>query len=114
MAAINPQYFTNLIASINAATSCAELQSLVTQAFTALGVQQQASLSLLATYQELQRLTTLSITSLPTVITFCLALQNYMTTQLGPYATLVAQMAAMATQVTELANAVQNAAARFE
>jgi len=109
---LNEQYFTSLTKQINAATSCADLQAMVTKAFTSiLALQSSMTIQqgLLATLQTL--VTALStLGSGYTTGTMLFPIFNQQLTALSTY---VSKIAALSSAISSLESAITTAAAKF-
>ena len=109
---VNLSYFTNLTASINGASSCAELQALVTQAFSSLAAQEAAIKAELAALQPILAL--LSPPTLGSIITWVTSfISLVLTPMIKPTITYAAQLTALAAQISALIAAISAAQAKF-
>lgn len=115
MSLTNPEYFTNLTNQVKLCSSCAELQSLTDEVIASLQSQKDAIQAEIDAYAPMIALLTLSISDLPSVITFLENLvENYLTPQLKPYITLAAQLTEFLAAVTSLASAIEAAASSIK
>lgn len=108
---VDTAYFDSLTARINAATSGAELQRLVDDAFPSVQAQVSAVHAQIAALAPALELLSLNPASLPSVITFIQKLvTEILTPYLQPYITYTAQLSATVASATALAAAVQSKA----
>jgi len=109
----NTTYFSNLTNSINSAQSCAELQSLVTDAFASVSAVKSAITSELASVEPLLALLT-PPTDISSVITFIQTfITSYITPLVKPAVTYATQLTELAAQIAALTAAITSAEARF-
>lgn len=110
-----PQQIDSLIRQINAVDTAAELQITINVGMPSLQAQIDAVKSQAATYAPLIALVALSITDLPSVITFLKRLvSDLLAPYVLPYEVLLAQIAAYPAKLAELAAAITAAEQRIE
>ena len=110
----NTTYFTNLTAGINAAGSCAQLQSLVTEAFGSLGALKSAVNTELAAVEGVAALLTAPSANPTAIVTWITSfITAYLTPMIVPATTYAAQLTAIASQITALTTAITTAQAKF-
>jgi prefoldin subunit 5 len=111
---INPQYFSNLVAQIDAINVCADLQTLATTVMADLQAAKNAIEAEIAKLLPGQSLLTMSISDLGSVISFLTNFQsNVLALILGPYTTLVAQLTQLLSQIESVVSAISAAEARI-
>ena len=111
---LNTTQIANLTTSVNSASSCAELQELVTQAFASLGAIKEGINSELATLTPMLALLSPPSASPSTIVTWLTSFINdFLTPQMKPSITYAAQLTELATQITSLTSAINTASSKF-
>lgn len=110
----NTTYFTSLTNRINSASSCSELQAIVTNEFASIqGVKTAINLQV-AALQPILALLSPPGANLSALATW---IQNFitgfLTPYVKPYTDMATQLTQLATQITALTTAIQSAQARF-
>jgi len=114
MALTNAAYFTALTEQVNAATSCAELQSITTSALEpVLALQTSITAQLVKIAPMLALLTGPSADPTAIVNWLNTFITAYLTPQLAPSVTLAAQLTAQAAAIAALTAAIESKAAQF-
>src|SRR5271166_1491096 len=99
--ALPTQWYTNATATVNAAQSCAELQTVVNEVFATI-TPLQAQLA-----SQLILLNTLTVT--PVSLADCINwITNYISLVSGPIATVTAQIAELTAAIASLTTAINN------
>ena len=111
---MNPQYFAALNGKFQGASSCADLQNLVNETFASLAAQETAVLAEVAKLAPMLSLLSVSITDLPSVISFCENLISLvLTPYLKPTITYAAQLTAVAAEIATLKSTINGLASNF-
>ncbi len=112
---INAAYFTALTAQVNAATSCAELQAVATQALGAANAALAAASARLTPIEQILPLLTAPGANLSQIVNWIQTLIDYVLTPMViPATTLAAQVTEMTAAIASLTSAITSAAANFE
>lgn len=107
---LNPNYFSNLVLSVNGAGTEAELQALVNTVFTDLSILQSNIDSQIALLAPLLAALTAPTGSFGSIISWANSLITVLTQQYKPYLTYPTQLVALASAVATLTTAINAAA----
>ncbi len=111
---INAAYFEKLSAQVDHATTCAELQRIVSVNVPGFAELQASIAEAEAVLAAAQALLTLSVADLPAIVTFLGSLKtDVLGPMLGPYTKFIAQQVELAAAVATFAAKVEDAAARI-
>ena len=111
---LNTTQIANLTNAVNSASSCAELQELVTQAFASLRAIKQGINSELAAISPMLALLSPPSASPTAIVTWLSSfINNFLTPQMKPSITYAAQLTALAAQITSLTSAINTASSKF-
>lgn len=115
MGVLNTAYFASVTAEINAATTCAQLQSIVTARLDSiLAAQTSATVQLAAIEAMFSGLLTAPAANPTAIVTWITSLINqYLAPQFVPATTLAAQLTALTTEIATLTSAINSKAAQF-
>jgi hypothetical protein len=112
--ALNADYFSSLIEQVNMCTSCAELQSLTSEAFGSIEAFLNGIAAQTVILGPLASLLTAPAANPTAIVTWITTLiDDYLTPQLATYTTYATKVALLTVQITELTNAITNAQSRF-
>lgn len=112
---VNTAYFDGLVARVNAATSTAELQSHVNDAFASLSAQKAAVTAQLTSLAPYVELLTLPAANPAEIVTWLGKLATSLVApQVAAATTYTAQLSAMTAKVADLTAAVQSAEQRLK
>jgi hypothetical protein len=112
--ALNSEFFTDLIAQINAIDLCADLQVVVNEAFASLSAVKAAIEAEIASLDPILALLTAPGANLGAIVTWIEGLITHVLTPYTiPIATYTAQLAQLASQIAAVIAAVEAAAARI-
>lgn len=111
---VNLEYYTQLTASVNAASSCAQLQALYSEAMASVTATQGAINSELALVMPLLALLESPATNPGAIVSWITSfITLFLTPMVKPSITYVDQLAAITEQITALASAVNSASSKF-
>jgi hypothetical protein len=112
---INSGYFTAVTAEINAATSCVQLQAIVTAKLDSiLAAEASATAQLAAITAMFAGLLTVPAANPTAIVTWITSLINqYLAPQFVPATTLAAQLSALTTEIATLTSAINSKASQF-
>lgn len=110
---VNVEYFTSLTQQVNSASSCAELQALVTKAINSINATTAAITAQLALLAPMVAL--LSPPANPTAAVTWISnfITSYLTPQLASYTAYAAQQTALTAQIATLTAAINSKASEF-
>jgi len=110
---LNAAYYTSLTQQINGASSCAQLQNLVSEAMLAVINTQSSLTDQLAIYEPMLALLTPPTTPTAVITYIQTLITAYLTPQLAPAITMAAQLAATIAEIAALTAAIESAASKF-
>lgn len=108
---LNSQYFDNLVLSVNAAQTEAELQALVNTVYADLSLIESTITSQLAFLAPINALLTVPGANFGDIITWITGVIGVLTQMYAPFITMTAQLAALPADIASLSAAIASAAA---